>query len=63
MQTLINLKTTFTLTRKDLIYIENYQRMYKRVLKEAKKRGNDRYAIESMDRTKAMWRLINREIG
>jgi len=36
MQTLNNLKRTFTLTREDLIYIENYQRIYKRVLREAK---------------------------
>jgi len=38
MQTLINLKRTFTLTREALIYIEKYQRIYKKVLKEAKKR-------------------------
>ena len=49
--------------REDRIYIENYQRIYKRVLKEAKKRDNDRHVIESVDRTKAMWRLINRKIG
>jgi len=36
MQTLNNLKT-FTLMREDQIYIENYQRIYKRVLREAKK--------------------------
>jgi len=47
----------------DLIYIENYQRIYKRVLREAKKRENDRYVIQSMDRMKAIWRQINREIG
>ena len=48
--------------REALIYIEKYQRIYKRVLKEAKKR-DDRYVRQSVDRTKAMWRLINREIG
>jgi hypothetical protein len=63
MQTLINLKRTFTLTREALIYIEKYQRIYKRVLKEAKKTDNDRFVIESVDRTKAMWQLINSEIG
>jgi hypothetical protein len=46
-----------------LVYIANYQRIYKRVLKEAKKGENDRYVIESANRPKAMWRLINREIG
>ena len=63
MQTLNNLKRTFTLTREDLIYIENYQRLYKRVLREDKKQENDRYVIESTDRTRAMWQLIDREIG
>jgi hypothetical protein len=52
MQTLNNLKRTATLTREALIYIEKYQRIYKRVLKEAKKRDNNRYIIESVDRTK-----------
>jgi len=63
MQTLNNMKRTFTLTRKDLIYIENYLTVYKRVLREAKKRENDRYVIESIDTATAMWWLINREIG
>jgi hypothetical protein len=38
--------------------------MYRRVLKEPKKkkRDNDGYVIESVDRTKAMWQLMNREI-
>jgi len=34
MQTLKNLKRTFTLTREDLIYIQNYQRIYKRVIQD-----------------------------
>jgi hypothetical protein len=46
MQTLNNLKRTFTFTREDLIYIENYQIVYKRALREAKKRENDRHVIE-----------------
>jgi hypothetical protein len=63
MKTLNNLKRTFTLTREDPAYIENYQQIYKRLLREAKKRENDRCIIGSMDRTKAMCRLINRKIG
>jgi hypothetical protein len=38
MQILNNLKRTFTLIGEALIYIEKYQRIYKRVLKEAKKK-------------------------
>jgi len=41
----------------------NYQRIYKRVLREAKKRDYGKYVTESADKPKAMWRLINREIG
>jgi hypothetical protein len=63
LQTLNNLKRTVTLTDEALVYIANYQRIYERVLKEAKERENDRYVIESANRPKAMWRLINREIG
>jgi hypothetical protein len=39
MQTLNNLKRTVTLMDEALIYIVNYQRMYKRELREAKKKG------------------------
>jgi hypothetical protein len=49
--------------REDLIYIGNYQRIYKRVVREAEKRDNDRYVIESVNKTKVMWHLVNREIG
>jgi len=65
MQILNNLKRSFTLTREALIYIKKYPRIYKRVVKEAKKKkpDSDRYVIESVDRTtKGMWQLINREI-
>jgi hypothetical protein len=36
--TLNNLKRTLTLMREGLIYIEKYQRIYKRVQREAKKK-------------------------
>ena len=62
MQTLNNLKNIHPHEGGSNLYI-NYQKVYKRVLREAKKLENDRYVIESTDRTRAMWRLINREIG
>jgi hypothetical protein len=37
-----NLKRTATLRDEALVYIANYQKIYKRVLREAKKRENDR---------------------
>jgi hypothetical protein len=53
MQTLNNLERTVTLTDEALVSIANYQRIYKRVSKEAKKRENDRYVIESANRPKS----------
>ena len=63
METLNNLKSIFTRTREDLIYIKYYQRIYKRLWRKAKKWENNRYVKESTDRMRAIWRLINREIG
>jgi len=58
MQSLNNLKITFTLTREAVLYIEKYKRILKK-----KREDNDRYVIEPMDRRKTMRQLINREIG
>jgi len=44
-------------------YIKNYNKIYKKVLKEAKKRDNDRYVTKASNKTKAMWQLINKKIG
>jgi hypothetical protein len=44
-------------------YIQNYNKIYKKVLKQAKKRDNDRYVTEAPNKTKAMWQLINKQIG
>jgi hypothetical protein len=64
MNILNNLERKFTLKWKVLEYIKNIKKIYKRVLMEAKKkRDNDRYVTEAFDKTKAMWQLINREIG
>jgi hypothetical protein len=38
MRVLNNLKRTHTLRKEDLIYINEYQRIYKKILKEAKKK-------------------------
>ena len=57
------MKRKFTLTREAVDYIKIYQKIYKGVLREAKKKDNDRYVMESTDKPKAMWKLINKEIG
>ena len=63
LQTLNSLKRTVTLTDEALTYIDNYQRIYKKVIREAKKRKNDVYVTESVDKSKAVWWLINRQLG
>ena len=48
-----NLKRMVTLTDEAFTYIENYQRIHKNVLREAKKREKDVYVTESVDKSKA----------
>jgi hypothetical protein len=60
MKVLNSLKQVYNLRREDLNYINEYQKIYKKILKEAKKRDNDKFVIEAKDRTKAMWQLINK---
>jgi hypothetical protein len=63
MKWLNSLKKRITLKSETLGYINNYNKTYKKVLKEAKKRDNDRYVTETPNKTKAMWQLINKQIG
>ena len=62
MKWLNSLKKRVTLKSEALRYIKNYK-IYKNVLKEAKKRDNDRYVTEAPNKIKAMWQLINKKIG
>jgi hypothetical protein len=52
-----------TLSRKSKQYIENYNRIYKRVLKEAKRRENDRLLLKATNKSKTIWKIIKSEIG
>jgi hypothetical protein len=63
LKILNNLKRRCTLTEETLEYIKKYRTIYKRVIREAKKRDNDRYVTEASNSTKAMWQLINNQIG
>jgi hypothetical protein len=55
MRTLNNLKRAVTLMVEAVINTKKHKIIYKSVLREAKKVGNNRYILESVDRTKAMW--------
>ena len=46
-----------------LKYIQNYQQIFRRVVKEAKKKDADRYVSSFSNKNKALWKLINKESG
>ena len=44
-------------------YINKYQLIFKNLVKEAKKRENERFILSSKNKTKRMWQVINKESG
>ena len=44
-------------------YIDQYRKIYKRVIQASKKRENDKYISSSKNKTKATWQLINQKLG
>jgi hypothetical protein len=61
MSFLKGLKKYLNLSRETQDYINRYKIIYKRVIKEAKRREKDRYVLRAKNRTKAMWHIINKE--
>ena len=49
--------------KKDLEYINQYRKIYKKVIQEAKRRENDTYISSSTNKIKATWKLINQKRG
>lgn len=45
------------------IYIKEYNKIYRKVIKEAKRRGNDDYIRKSKNKTQATWNIIRNETG
>jgi hypothetical protein len=60
MQFLNGLKKNTNCTREPQDYINRYQVIYKRVIKEAKKRENNKYVTRTKNKIKAMWQIIKR---
>jgi hypothetical protein len=56
-------KKYLNLSREAQDYINQYQIIYKRIIKEAKRRENNRHVFRAKNRTKAMWHTINTEVG
>jgi len=41
-------------------YIQNYQLIYRKVIKEAKRREADRLILSAKNKNKALWKKINK---
>jgi hypothetical protein len=52
-----------TLSNRSNQHIINYNNIYKRVIKEAKRRENDRLLYRAVNKSKAAWNIINKELG
>ena len=63
LRLLYNIKRTTCLSMEFLKYIQNYQQIFRRVVKEAKKKDADRYVSSFSNKNKALWKLINKESG
>ena len=61
MKFLNSIRRTFSLSQKDLEYIKKYQSIYKKIIREVKKRENDRYIESASNKSRAIWKIINKE--
>lgn len=57
------LKKGMTLSKGTELYITRYKSIYKRVIKEAKRRDNDRFLLQATNKPKAVWKVINNVFG
>jgi hypothetical protein len=59
------INTRYNIFRDMQDYINRYQIIYKRCIKDAKQRANDKYVLRAKNKkkaTKAMWHVINKEL-
>ena len=63
MRFLNSLKRKLNLPKEAQAYIKRYQITYRMVLKEAKKRENDRLIKKATNKTKKIWQIINKQVG
>ena len=49
------------ITEQTKLYIAKYKMVYKRVVKEAKRRENDNFLLNANNKSKAAWQIINKE--
>ena len=63
LRLLLNIKRTTCLSMESLKYIQQYQQIFRRLIKEAKKKEADRYVLSSNNKNNALWKLLNKESG
>ena len=63
MRLLDNQRKTTVMEKKDLEYIEQYRKIYKRVIQEAKRRENNNHISSAKNKSKAAWHVINKVLG
>jgi hypothetical protein len=63
MRFLNMLKKQPNLTEYAKIYIVKYKIIYKGVIREVKRRENDKYILHANHKSKAAWQIINKETG
>jgi len=56
-------KNRLLLSKDARLYITKYNKTYRKIIKEAKKRENDRFLLQATNKHKAMWQVINKELG
>jgi hypothetical protein len=62
LRLLHNIKRSTHLPMESLKYIQNYQLIYMKVIKEAKRREADRLILSAKNKNKALWKIINKEM-
>jgi len=62
MQLIDNQRKMTVMKKEDWEYIEQYRKIYIRVIQE-KRRENNNYISSSKNKSKAAWKIINKELG
>ena len=63
LRLLCNINRSTNLPMESLKYIQNYQSICRKVIKEAKWREADRLILYAKNKNKTLWKIINKEIG
>jgi len=58
-----SLNKQLNLTENTKKCIIRYKTLYRKVIREAKRRENDNYILHAKNKSKAIWRVIHKETG